>query len=68
VAATHAVFSPPCVDRFKEAGFKEIVVTNSLPIPEAKKLKNLKQISVAPLIASVVKNVHEARSVTGIWK
>lgn len=68
VAATHAVFSPPCVDRFSEAGFKEIVVTNSLPIPEEKKLKNLRQISVAPLIAQVVKNVHLDRSVSGIWK
>ena len=68
VAATHAVFSPPCVERFKKAKFQEVVVTNSLPLPKEKQFPGLKTISVAPLLANVIKNVHEDRSVTGIWK
>lgn len=68
VAATHAVFSGPCVDRFKKAKFSEVVVTDSVPLPKVKQFKGLKQISVAPLIAQVAKHVHEGKSVTGIWK
>lgn len=64
LAATHAVFSDPATERFKEAGFKEVVVSNSIPIAERKMFKGLKILSVAPLLAKIVKNVHEARSVT----
>lgn len=64
LAATHAVFSSPCVERLQKAKFKEIVVTDSVPIPPDKRLKNLKIISVAPLLAKVIRNIHEDRSVT----
>lgn len=64
LAATHAVFSDPATERFKEAGFKEVVVSNSIPIPERKMFKGLKVLSVAPLLAKIIRNVHEARSVT----
>ncbi len=64
LAATHAVFSPPATERLAKAGFKEVVVTNSIPIPKEKQFKSLKVLSVAPLLAKIVKNVHEAKSVT----
>lgn len=64
LVATHAVFSDPATERFKEAGFKEVVVSNSIPIPERKHFKGLTQLSVAPLLARIIKNVHEDRSVT----
>ena len=64
LAATHAVFSDPATERFKEAGFKEVVVSNSIPITDRKMFKGLKVLSVAPLLAKIIRNVHEARSVT----
>lgn len=64
LAATHAVFSDPAAERFKKAGFKEVVVSNSIPIAERKKFRGLQVLSVAPLLAKIIKNVHEARSVT----
>lgn len=64
LAATHAVFSDPAAERLAKAGFKEVVVSNSIPIPKAKSFKGLKVLSVAPLLARVIKNVHEDRSVT----
>ncbi len=64
LAATHPVFSDPATERFKEAGFKEVVVSNSIPIADRKMFKGLKVLSVAPLLAKIIKNVHEARSVT----
>ncbi len=64
LAATHAVFSDPAKERLAVAGFKEVVVTNSIPIPKNKQFKGLKILSVAPLLAKIIQNVHEAKSVT----
>ncbi|MBP7671197.1 ribose-phosphate pyrophosphokinase [Candidatus Gracilibacteria bacterium] len=64
LAATHAVFSDPAVSRFKEAGFKEVVVSNSIPVPKEKSFKGLTVLSVAPMLAKIIESVHEDRSVT----
>lgn len=64
LAATHAVFSDPAASRLKQAGFKEVVVTNSISIPKRKEFKGLKILSVAPLLAKIIKHIHEGKSVT----
>ena len=65
VAFTHAVMSGPAIERLTALPIQEIVTTNTLPIPAAKieKLPNLTILSVAPLIAEVIKRAHEGRSV-----
>ncbi|MFA6436166.1 MAG: ribose-phosphate diphosphokinase, partial [Candidatus Gracilibacteria bacterium] len=68
LAATHAVFSDPCVERLKKTGYKEVIVTNSIPLPKEKEFPGLKVLSVAPLISDVVRCVHEGKSVTGVWE
>ncbi len=68
LAATHAVFSDPATERFKKAKFKEVVVSNSVPIPKRKQFKGLKVLSVAPLLARVLRNVHQAKSVTDVFQ
>lgn len=67
LAATHAVFSDPATERLSKAGFKEVVVTNSIPIPKHKHFKGLKVLSVAPFLAKIIKNVHEHRSVSEVY-
>ena len=67
LAATHAVFSDPAVERLSKAGFKEVVVTNSIPVPKAKQFKGLKILSVAPLLAKIIRNVHSAKSVSNVF-
>lgn len=64
LCATHAVFSDPAAERLREAGFKEVVVSNSIAIAKRKQFKGLKVLSVAPLLAKIIKNIHEAKSVT----
>lgn len=64
LAASHAVFSGPAIERFKKTGFKEVIVTDSIPISEKKHFKGLKVLSVAPLLARVIRCVHENKSVT----
>lgn len=66
LAATHPVFSDPAIERLSKAKFKEIVVTDSIPIPKNKLLPNMKILTVADLLASVIEHVHEAKSVTEV--
>ena len=67
LAATHPVFSGPCIERLKKAKFKEVVVLDSIPIPKEKKFPGLKVISAAPLLGQVIQCISEGRSVSGIW-
>ncbi|MFA5820986.1 MAG: ribose-phosphate diphosphokinase, partial [Candidatus Gracilibacteria bacterium] len=66
-AATHAVLSGPAKKRLMDAGFKEAVFSNTVPIPKEKHFKGMKVLSVAPLLAQIIKNVHEEKSVTGVF-
>lgn len=66
LAASHAVFSGPAVDRFKETGFKEVIVTDTIPVPQSKQFKGLTVLSVAPLLANVIRCVNENKSVTEV--
>lgn len=64
LAATHAVLSKDAHKKLKKAKFKEIVFTDTIPIPKEKILPNLKIISVAPLLAGVILNVHTGKPLT----
>ena len=64
LAATHAVFSDPAAGRLRNAGFEEVVVTNTIPISKNKKFKGLVVLSVAPLLARIIENIHKDKSVT----
>ena len=59
----HAVFSPPAVERLRTAGFKEIVTTDTIPIPNHKQLPNLTILSLAPFLGEIIRRVHEGESV-----
>jgi len=61
--ATHPTFSPPAVERLREARFKEIVVTNTEPIPPEKRLPNITVLSVASLLGEVIRRIHLGISV-----
>ena len=64
LVVTHPVFSGPAVDRFKEAGFEEVIVANTIPLPEEKQFDGLKVLSVAPLLSRVIRSINENKSVT----
>lgn len=67
LAATHPVFSKDAHKKLAKAGFKEVVVTNSIPVPKEKQFKDLKVLSVAPMLAEIIKNVHTAKSVSKVF-
>jgi len=62
--ATHPVFSGPAVERLRETAFKEVIVTDTVPLPDEKRFKGLVVLSVAPMLARVIRSVHEDKSVT----
>ncbi len=67
VAATHAVFSGPAVERLKESRAVEVVVTNSLPIADDKHFDKLTVLTIAPLLGRAIREVFEDGSVTSLF-
>ena len=67
VAATHGVLSGPAVDRLSTCGAREIVVTDTLPIPDSKRFGCLTVLPIAPLLARAIKAVFDDGSVTSLF-
>ena len=67
IAATHGLLSGPAVDRLKNGPIREVVVTNTLPIPDEKRFDNLRVLSIAPLLAEAIDAVFEDRSVSELF-
>ena len=67
IAATHPVFSGSAVERLSGCGASEVVVTNTLPVPDDKRFENLTVLSIAPLVARAIREVFDEGSVTNIF-
>ena len=65
---THPVFSGPAIERLASAPFEEIVVTNTIPMDEEKRLPNLTVLSVAPLVGEAILRIHEDLSVSKLFE
>ena len=67
VTATHGLFSPPAFDRIDAAPIEEVVVTNTLPVPEERQNGKIRVLSVAPLFARAIQNVYNDESVSELF-
>jgi ribose-phosphate pyrophosphokinase len=67
IAATHAILSDPAVDRLKNCNATEVVVTNTLPIPDERRFDKLSVLSIAPLVSRAIREVFEDGSVTSLF-
>jgi len=65
---THAILSDPAIDRLKNSPIKELVVTNTLPIPPEKLIDKIVVLSIAPTVASTIRAVFEDKSVSEIFQ
>ncbi len=69
VIATHAVLSNDSVSRLMDSPIDDLVVTDSIRLPdEVLRSPKVSQVSVAPLIAEAIVRVHEARSVSALFR
>jgi ribose-phosphate pyrophosphokinase len=65
--ATHGVLSDPAVDRIRESSLREVVITDSIPLPPAKRLQKIRTLTVAPLIGEAIKRIHRGESVGALF-
>ena len=65
VGATHAVFTPPALERLTHEAISEIIVTNTIPLAENN--GKIEVLSVAPLLAKAIRNVHDSASVSSLF-
>ncbi len=66
--ATHAVLSGPAVDRIKASPIQELMVTNTLDIPEEKRFDRLRIISVGDVFGESIRRIHEEESISSLFK
>ncbi|RAK16563.1 ribose-phosphate pyrophosphokinase [Anoxybacillus vitaminiphilus] len=64
---THPVLSGPAIERIQNSKIKELVVTNTIALPEDKKIDKIVQLSVAPLIGEAIIRVYEEQSISALF-
>ena len=66
-AVTHAVLTDPASERIANSNIKELIVTNTIPLPENCNLPNIKQLSVAPLLGEAIMRIFHEVSVSNLF-
>lgn len=67
-ACTHGVLSGPAIERIEKSPIKELVITNTIPLSEDKKINKIKVVSIAPLFAETIKRLNEKRPLGELLK
>ncbi|OZM73533.1 ribose-phosphate pyrophosphokinase [Amycolatopsis antarctica] len=67
IASTHGILSDPATERLSACKAREVIFTNTLPIPEEKRFPNMTVLSIAPLLARAIQAVFEDGSVTSLF-
>ena len=68
VCATHALLNGNAIENLKNPNISEVIFLDSLPISKEKRLKTMKVISLAPLLAKIIHRVHMERSLGDLFK
>lgn len=66
--ATHPVLSGPAIERIENSPIKKLIVTDSIQLPEDKKIEKLLQVSVGDLIGDAIKRIYENKAVSPLFK
>jgi ribose-phosphate pyrophosphokinase len=64
---THPILSGPAIERISKSPIKELIVTNTIPLDRKKKLKDIKVLSIGPLLAEAIKRIHNEESVSCLF-
>jgi ribose-phosphate pyrophosphokinase len=65
--ATHGILSDPAIDRIEASSLRELVLTDTVPLPAAKRLPRITTLSIAPLIGEAIKRIHRGESVGALF-
>ena len=66
-AISHGILSGPAIDRIKKSDIDMLYVTDSIPLSKEKQLPNIKQVSIAPLMANAIERIHHEKSVSKLF-
>ncbi|HUS60746.1 MAG TPA: ribose-phosphate diphosphokinase [Acidimicrobiales bacterium] len=66
-AATHGVLSDPAIDRLKNSVISKVIITNTLPLPEDRRIDKIEVLSIAKVVADAIDAVFEDTSVSEIF-
>ena len=66
--ATHGVLSGPAIDRLKNAPIKTMVLTDTILIPDEKKLNNMNIVTVADVFGAAIKRIHNGEAVSSLFE
>ena len=67
VAATHGILSDPAKERLQNSRISQVIVTNTLPIPDEHRFEKLTVLSIAPTLAQAITEVFTDGSVTSMF-
>ncbi len=65
---THGLFSGNAIEKLKTAGFKEVVMTNTIPLASETKQANYQQLSIAKLFGEAILRIHKETSVSSLFE
>ncbi len=68
ISTYHPILSGPAVDRMRSLEVRELVVTDSVPVPEEKRLPNMTVIPIAQLFADAITRIHSGQSVGALFQ
>jgi ribose-phosphate pyrophosphokinase len=65
--ATHGILSGPAYERIESSAIKELVLLNTVPLPEGKRIEKMKMLSVAPLLAEAISRIFSNDSISRLF-
>ena len=68
VCATHGVLFGPAIQNLKDSPIKQVIITDSIPLPPEKQIAKIKVLSVGQLLADAIKRIHENESVSKLFE
>ena len=67
-ACTHGVLSADAIEKIKDPSLKELVITNTIPLTEEKKIDKIKVLDIAPLFGKAILKIHRGEAIGDLFE
>ncbi len=67
LVATHGVFSGDAIKKLEKPSVKEVIITDTIELPEEKRIDKITQLSIAPLLAEAINRINTYESISGLF-
>lgn len=64
---THPVLSGPAIEQLRDSAIRELVITNTISLPEEKRIEKIRMLSVAPVFAEAIERIYEDLPVSSLF-